>query len=244
MLTTVNTTVTYTRDLRDALTQRVVTTGASSWYQWSDYDTRGLLWKVSAATTNVKPGTPDVTYTYRPSGALASRLFSGGTTVPLTYTIREQLAKIGDPATTTFPFSAGYSYNANGTISSGDFYSAGSPATNKRYKYDFPTYDALNRLKSADHSSWNGAAWTSTLAYDLAGINYDNAGNLTALQRYRETAKFAILDPDAAATALETTNTNWLVATPPWRHGWQWSPVAGARSPTSSSPTGPSSRCR
>ncbi len=144
--------------------------------------------KVSAATTTVKPGTPDVTYTYRPSGAVASRLFSGGTTVPLTYTIREQLAKIGDPATTTSPFSAGYSYNANGTISSGDFYSAGSPAATKRYKYDFPTYDALNRLKSADHSSWNGAAWTSTLAYDLAGINYDKSGNLTALQRYRETA--------------------------------------------------------
>ncbi|MCC6931268.1 MAG: RHS repeat-associated core domain-containing protein, partial [Gemmatimonadaceae bacterium] len=132
-------------------------------------------------------GTPDVTYTYRPSGAVASRLFSGGPTVPLTYTIREQLAKIGDPATTTYPFSAAYSYNANRAISSADVYAAGTPATNKRYKYDFPTYDALNRLKSADYSSWNGTAWASTLAHDLAGITYDNSGNLTALQRYRET---------------------------------------------------------
>ena len=90
MLTNVNTTVTYTRDLRDALTQRSVTVGASLWNQWYDYDTRGLLWKVSAATTSTKPGTADVTYTYRPSGQVASRLFAGGTNVPLSYTIREQ----------------------------------------------------------------------------------------------------------------------------------------------------------
>ena len=124
-----------------------MTTGASSWYQWYDYDTRGLLWKVSAATTGTKPGTPDVTYTYRPTGQVASRLFSGGPTVPFSYTIREQLAQIGDPATTTYPFSAKYSYNSNSTISTADFSSAGSPAANKRYKYDFPTYDALDRLK-------------------------------------------------------------------------------------------------
>ena len=93
-----------------------------------------------------------MTYTYRPSGQVASRLFQGGTTVPLSYTIREQLAQIGDPATTSYPFSAKYSYNANSTISAADFYSAGSPSATKRYKYDFPTYDALNRLKSADYS--------------------------------------------------------------------------------------------
>jgi RHS repeat-associated protein len=46
----------------------------------------------------------------------------------------------------------------------------------------------LNRLKSADFSSWSGSAWTSTLAYDLATITYDLNGNLTALQRYKETA--------------------------------------------------------
>jgi hypothetical protein len=94
----------------------------------------------------------------------------------------------GDPATTTYPFSARYTYNNNGTVSQAEFYNAGTPATQKRYRYAFPNYDALNRLKSADFSSWSGSAWTSTLAYDLAGINYDVAGNLTALQRYRETA--------------------------------------------------------
>jgi RHS repeat-associated protein len=188
VLTNLNTSVTYTRDLRDALTQRVQTTGASSWYQWQDYDSRGLLWKVFGSTTSTKPGTADVTYTYRPSGEIATRLFSGGSSVPLTYTIREQLDKIGDPATTTYPFSARYTYNPNSTISEAEFYSAGSPATQKRYRYQFPTYDALNRLKSADHSSWSGSAWTTTLAYDLANINYDASGNLTGLQRYKETA--------------------------------------------------------
>ena len=61
---------------------------------------------------------PDVTYTYRPSGQVASRFFSGGPTVPLTYAIWEQLAQIGDPAATTYLFSAKYSYNANSTGSS------------------------------------------------------------------------------------------------------------------------------
>ncbi|HKR57146.1 MAG TPA: hypothetical protein VJS20_12670, partial [Gemmatimonadales bacterium] len=51
-----------------------------------------------------------------------------------------------------------------------------------------PLLQRLNRLKGADYSSWSGSAWTTTLAFDLAGINYDPAGNLTALQRYRETA--------------------------------------------------------
>lgn len=71
-----------------------------------------------------------------------------------------------------------------------EFYSKGSPATAKRYRYTFGAtrYDALNRLKGADFSSWSGSAWTTTLAFDLAGITYDPAGNLTALQRYRETA--------------------------------------------------------
>jgi len=127
-------------------------------------------------------------YTYRPSGALASRTYQGGPQVPLTYTVREFVAKIGDPAGTTYPFSARYTYHGNGTVSEAEFYSAGSPATNKRYKYVFGTsaYDALNRLKSADHSSWSGSAWTSTLAHDLASITYDASGNLKTLKRYKE----------------------------------------------------------
>ena len=106
VLTALNTTTTYTRDLRDALTQRNLTVGASTFNHWYDYDGRGLLWKVFASTTGTKPGSPDVTYTYRPSGVVNDRLFLGGSTVPMKYTIREQLALVGDPALTTHPFSA------------------------------------------------------------------------------------------------------------------------------------------
>jgi hypothetical protein len=96
VLTALNTTVRYTRDLRDAITVRADTVGSNKWHQWYDYDTRGLLWKVSASTTSSKPGTPDVTYTYRPSGQIATRQFQGGPQVPLAYTVREQLRRIGD----------------------------------------------------------------------------------------------------------------------------------------------------
>jgi len=187
VLTAVNTTLSYTRDLRDAITQRGLTVGSSTFNHWYDYDGRGLLWKVYASPGVTKPASADVTYTYRPSGQVQDRQFQGGPLVPLQYSIREQLATIGDPASTSYPFSARYSYNANGTISSAEFYNAGSPAAQKRYKYDFPSYDALNRLKSADFSSWNGSAWSATLAYDLANIGYDASGNITTLQRYRDT---------------------------------------------------------
>lgn len=114
---------------------------------------------------------------------------------------------IGDTALTTYPFSAGYVYNGNGTVSRAQFYSAGSPATSKRYKYELGTtgYDALNRLKSADYSSWSGSAWTTTAAYDLSGITYDASGNLTALQRYKDTG--ALIDN---LTYAYTAGTNRL----------------------------------
>jgi RHS repeat-associated protein len=114
------------------------------------------------------------------------RQFQGSPLVPLRYTIREELETIGDPASTSYPFSARYTYNANGTIAESEFYTAGTPAAEKRYKYTFANYDALNRLKSADFSAWNGSGWTAMLAYGLAGITYDGSGNLTALQRYRQ----------------------------------------------------------
>ncbi len=192
VLAALSTTDTLTLDLRGALTRRGLTVGANSWYQWSDYDGRGLLGQVSASTSTTKPGSPDVTYTYRPSGQLASRQFTGGPVVPLKYSIRERLDSIGNPASTSYPFSARYAYYQNGTVSEAEFYNGGAqlivPAAPTRYRYAFGTasYDALNRLKSADYFYYN-AGWTSTAAYDLAGISYDLNGNMTALQRYRET---------------------------------------------------------
>jgi RHS repeat-associated protein len=63
-------------------------------------------------------------------------------------------------------------------------------------------------LKGADFSSWSGSAWTVTPAYDLGGasyngILYDAAGNLTALQRNRETG--TVLD-NLTYTIAPTSN--------------------------------------
>jgi RHS repeat-associated protein len=187
VLVALNTSVTYVRDLRDALLERRVTVGSATFNHWYDYDNRGLLWKVYASTTGVKPGVPDVTYTYRPSGQMEGRQFQGGPLVPLQYGIREQLEKIGDPASTAYPFSASYAYHPNGTLAEAQFYSSGSPAAEKRYRYLFPlpSYDALNRLTAADYQGWNGTGWTVTAAHDLSGITYDVAGNIKTLLRYQ-----------------------------------------------------------
>jgi len=189
VLTALNTTDAFTRDLRGELTQRSVTVGTSTFYQWYDYDGRGLLWKTYASISAFKPATPDATDTYGPTAQVKDYQFQSGPLVPITYTVRGQTRFVGDPASTTYPFSAHYAYLANGVVDTAEFYNAGSPAAQKRYRYVFLSagYDALNRLKSADFSSWSGTAWTTTLAYDLAGINYDASGNLLSLQRYRET---------------------------------------------------------
>jgi RHS repeat-associated protein len=189
VLAPLNTQVTYVRDLRDAITERWLTVGANTFNHWYEFDNRGLLWRVFASTGASKPPTADVTFTYRPSGQPQDRQFQGGPLVPMRYTIREELEKIGDPVVTTYPFSARYAYHKNGNLSESEFYSAGSPAAQKRYRYvfDSASYDALNRLKKADFSGWSGSSWTSTLAHDLANIGYDSSGNIKSLQRYRET---------------------------------------------------------
>jgi RHS repeat-associated protein len=190
VLTVLNTRDSLLRDLRDAITWRRLTVGSNNFYHWYEYDGRGLLAKVFASTTTTPPGTADVTYAYRPSGELRSRQFAGGPLVPLHYTIREQLDSIGNPGNPgTVPFAARYAYHLNGRVAEAEFFSSGSPATAKRFRYTFGTasYDALNRLKSADFSSWSASAWTPTLAHDLANIDYDAAGNLRRLQRYRQT---------------------------------------------------------
>ena len=218
VLTAVNTTVTYTRNLTDALTQRAMTVGANTFTHWYDYDTRGKLWKAYASTTSTKPGTPDVTYTYRPGGQILSRQFAAGQSVPFTYTLRDQLDQIGDPAIATHPFGAKYTYHPNGTVSQAEFYNAGAPAAAKRYRYDFPTtsYDALNRLTAADFSSWSGTAWTVTPAHDLTGITYDLAGNLVTLQRNKETgAAIDNLTYTNATTSNRLNSVTDAVATTP-----------------------------
>ena len=207
VLTAVNTSVTDSLDLRGAILRRADTVGTYSFYQWYDYNGRGLLAKMYASTTNpnAKPTVPDDTVTYRPSGFPEGYRFQGSLFVPIRYTIREQTQQIGDPVGQTYLFSARYAYQANGVVDTAEFYNGGSPAAQKHYRYAFGAgaYDALNRLKSADYSSFSSGAWTSTLAYDLAGIAYDSVGNLKALRRYRQDA--SLID-DLTYTISTTSN--------------------------------------
>jgi RHS repeat-associated protein len=219
VLTAVNTTAGYFRDLRGALTRRELTVGSNTFYQWYDYDNRGLLSKLYASTSATKPATADVTDTYGPDGKPQGYQFQGGPLVPIRYTIRGQTALVGDPAATTYPFSARYTYNPNGTVLESEFRSSGSSAPDKRYRYVFPTYDALNRLNTANFSIFTASAWTATAAYDLTGISYDASGNITALKRYRQAA--TVIDNltytypgtsnrlSSVSDAIATTSETW-----------------------------------
>jgi RHS repeat-associated protein len=173
----------YTRDLRGAPTQTFLNS-FGSFYQWYDYDNRGLLWKVFASTGSTKPTTPNLTTTYRASGQPQNYQFQGGPLVPIRYTIRDQIAMIGDTASFTYPFSAFYSYNPNRTVLESQFYNAGSPAT-KRYKY-VQSYDNLDRLMMASYFSYSGTTWTQSPAYQVSNLTYDQAGNLRSLWRYKD----------------------------------------------------------
>jgi RHS repeat-associated protein len=226
VLLALNAVDTLTLDLRGAITRRGLTVGSNIWYQWYDYDGRGLLWKVFASTSSTKPGTADVTYTYRPSGQVASRQFSGVPLVPFKDSIRELLDSIGNPASSSYPFSARYAYHKNGTVNEAQFYSGGSPATYKRYRYVFGTgsYDALNRLKSADFSHYN-AGWVTSPNYDLPVINYDLNGNLTVLQRYRDTGT---LVDNLTKTIASTSNRLTSVADAVGPTGEPWDAESGS----------------
>jgi RHS repeat-associated protein len=184
-------TVEYERDLRGEPVERRLTVGALTFNHWYEYTGRGLLARAYASTSSGKPSTPDAAYSYRPSGAVASRQFLGGSEVPLLYTVREELETIGNPGTTAHPFAARYTYHLNGWVSESEFYNAGAPgggaATANRYRYVYGAgqYDALGRLLGATYQGWTGS-WSSTLAHNLTGITYDPSGNITAMRRYRE----------------------------------------------------------
>ena len=196
VLTAINTTLGYTRDVRGALTQRTETVGSSTFYLYYDYDNRGLLNKTYASTTLGKPASADVTDSLLPTGQPRTYQFLNGPVVPITYTIRGQTERIADPTQVicpTCPFAARYKYLPNGLVDTAEFYNAGSSATTqKRYRYAFGAgaYDALNRMKFADYSPWTGGSWVPTAAYDINSsitpITYNVDGNITAMQRYRQ----------------------------------------------------------
>jgi RHS repeat-associated protein len=183
--TALNTTLEYERNMRGAPTKTTLTVGSQTFRHWYDYTDRGLLWKTYASTGTTKPSTPDVTYTYTADGQLASRRFATHTIVPLTYTIRGQLAQIGNPFSTSYPFSGQYDYFPNGTVQRTTFRNTAVSALTGPIKYEM-TYDAINRMTAANYSFYT-SSWNATNANDEKNLGYDGSGNLTTLRRYAST---------------------------------------------------------
>ncbi len=118
--------------------------------------------------------------------------------VDFKYNIRGWLKNINDPANLAndlFAFGIGYDsgQNAlyNGNISSTSWKTATPPTgpgsspvpADRGYKY---TYDALNRIKSADYSASYTTAQGSSLLpenYTLSKVKYDKRGNIIELDR-------------------------------------------------------------
>lgn len=151
----VKTELAYTYDWLGKVLTSTATVGTNSLYQWYDYDLLGRMSKGYAATTSTKPTTAEVTYTYNAASLIASEQFQALPSTPYTYTLRGWIDQIGNPATTTYPFSANYDYFRNGNVSTAEFYNGAIPATNKRYRYVMAAadYDAPSHLKRVDERS-------------------------------------------------------------------------------------------
>ena len=219
-----NTTVEYTRNLQGAVVEKNVTVGAETFNQWFEYNEGGRLWKVFASTSSTKPGTPDVTYAYTVDGQLASREFKGDASVPLSYTVRNELEAIGDPMTTTYPFSISYEYNDDGTVDRQTFYNAAGKQWHNRNRYDF-TYDGQKRMTQSLYWNWNWStnSWSSSYSETERGISYDLSGNIQQYWRYRHSSVLVDNPTYTYATdsnrllsitdAVSTTSETWDLET-------------------------------
>ena len=180
----------YTYDRQGHLTKRRVAAfpAASTLTQWYTYTPRGQTEAVYAAPGTPgappsKPSVPEVSYTYTADGQVEHTTYRNGLDEARTYDIRGRLAEIGDQQVQGETLYQQYDYRLNSQIDRvetyGDVTAAGATS---RFHYDY-TYDALGRLTGADYFEGGFANATSSAAYDLSGVSYDQNGNLTALQR-------------------------------------------------------------
>jgi len=181
VLAALDTHIEYEYNRAGLITKRSTAVGSLDYYQWYDYDGFGRLAEVFASTSDTKPTTADVSYTYAADGQVASREFKSGPEVERAYTLRGELAAIGDTASSTIPFSAVYTYNGNGTVESAAFRNPGVPASVKQYTYSH-TYDDANRMDSAGASGF-----TSSLAFEVEVPNYSSGSRIPQVRRRTET---------------------------------------------------------
>jgi RHS repeat-associated protein len=220
-----STTLTYSYNWQDQVTLLQATLGSQNWYQWFDYEGRGLPAKTYASTTATKPALADLYALYTAAGnpsQIQLKEYAAGfyrDTKAYAYTLRDQVSAIDLDSEST-PFAALYTYLADGNVASATF-NQGGAASEKRFKYAY-SYDALHRLTAADYSYavWNATGevgpepfaigqwdWYTTSRHDVTGIAYDKSGNITALTRNKETG--AAIDQ---LTYTYTAGTNRLAS--------------------------------
>ena len=180
----------YTYDRQGQLTKRSAMEYniPSIFTQWYTYTPRGQVQAVYADTGTPwsqpsKPSVPEVTYAYTADGQVDETLYRNGLDEARTYDIRGRLAEIGDQQLFGETLYQQYDYRLNSQIDRVETYSGiTAPGATRRFHYDYD-YDALGRLTGADYFEGGFANATSSTAYDLSGVSYDQNGNLTALQR-------------------------------------------------------------
>jgi RHS repeat-associated protein len=165
---------------------KVGTSTTHQLYQWQDYQAnRGLLEKATYATTSTKPASAQQSLSYDAAGLVTSRQYQGQASVPYAYNARDGLVSIGSVTSTTYPFSASYTYQRNGQVLVTDYHNKQSASVNDRYQV-LHRYDGLGRLLQADYCHFaliTSSACTSVNHYDVTGITYDRQGNLLTLNR-------------------------------------------------------------
>lgn len=199
------------------ITKRTISVGSETLYQHYSYNQRGLLASVTVTTDGTADTeSPEVSYSYTATGAIANIDYQGSKDASYAYTIRDWVESINDVSNPGGNFAADYDYADNGNISKAQFY---NPAINlgsahNRYHWNF-SYDNLNRLTGADYGY--GATGGSSY-FDVTGLTYDDAGNITALQRDDETG--ALIDNltysyagsnrlQSVADAVASTGESW-----------------------------------
>ncbi|MEX2352120.1 MAG: RHS repeat-associated core domain-containing protein [Balneolaceae bacterium] len=155
----------------------------SDMYFWSyTYDRAGRPLEVNTNVTMMNPPNPDGQWSYVPGGQVSIEVL-GSYSTDFEYNARGRLAGIGDVTASSDPFSAAFTYLDNGLVATTDYHQPNSPHSHKRYRYEH-SYDNRGQSTEADYNYWNGSGWSASSAFDVSGIEYDTAGNLTDLTRY------------------------------------------------------------
>ena len=111
-------TLTYRRDRQSRVTRRKTNLRGlgKTFYQWYEYNERGLVKRVYASTSPGKPSSPEVTYAYGPDGQVKSTDWEGVSgQIARRYNERGWLTGIGDLGAPT-GFAAGYDYFPDGNV--------------------------------------------------------------------------------------------------------------------------------